>query len=164
MGEGVPLVDLSAEPMVLTIEGQEYKLPPLSMGDIASAERFIADQRLDKLLARTRIPPLPDDVRAKAIAAVLATPVLLADILLSYEGRLRLLFLAMHRADPKVTWDFVLHGMPALSQQVLSSLMYKLAGLDTESDEEADPTQETTPEPGKPQSSGTQNSRGFAST
>ena len=158
MGEGVPLVDLSAEPMVLTIGECEYKLPPLTMGDIASAERMIMDQRFDKLLERTKMPPLPDDLRAKAIAAVLATPVALHEILMSYEGRLRLLFLSMRRADPKITWDFVLHGMPTISTQVLTSLMYKLAGLD----DATDPTQATTPEHGEPQSDGTTNSPGSA--
>jgi hypothetical protein len=146
--------------MVLAIEGREYKLPPLTMGDIASAERYVIDQRLDNLLARTRMPPLPDDLRAKAIAEVLAKPVLLHEILLSYEGRLRLLYLSMHRADPKISWEFVLHKMPAVPTQVLTSLMYKLAGLGTTEDDEADPTQATTPEPGEPLSDGTKSSPG----
>ncbi len=160
MDEGTPLVDLSSEPMVLTIGGRKYKLPPLSMGDIASAERFIVDQRLDKLLERTKMPPLPDDVRAKAIAAVLATPVLLTEILLSYEGRLRLLFLSMHRADQTITWSFVLQGMPAIPTQVLTSLMYKMAGLDSMDDDKADPTQAMIPEHGESPSDGMKSSLG----
>ena len=155
MSEGTPIVDVSAEPMTLTIGGREYKLPPLSMGDIAAAERWIIDQRLNAVLERTRMPPLPDDVRAKAIAAVLASPVQLADILLSYEGRLRLLYLSMRRADHAIRWEFVKEGMPAVATLVLTELMYKLAGLGAKMGDEADPMT-TTPEPGGDPKNGTQ--------
>lgn len=165
MGENTALVDVSASPMELKYAGRTYLLPPLQLGDIALAERYIVKERVELVIGQTtRMPPLPDEVRALAISNVVCKSVLLADLLLSAEGRVRLLFQSMVRADKTVTWVFVTEQMPALPTRVLTDLMYKLAGLDTGSDEEADPTRATTPEHGEPPSDGTQKSRGFAST
>lgn len=147
MSDTAPLVDMSAEPMTVTIEGKVYALPPPSMGDIAKTERWIISQQLDLVIEQTRMPPLPDEVRALAIANVVGGAVLLTQILVSYAGRLRLLYESMHRADKAVTWAYVTNEMPAIPAAILTQLMYKLAGLDVKADDEADPTT-ITPEPG----------------
>lgn len=163
MGENTALVDVSASPMELTYAGRKYLLPPLQLGDIALAERYIVKERVELVIGQTtRMPPLPDEVRALAISNVVCKSVLLADLLLSAEGRVRLLFQSMVRADKSVTWVFVTEQMPALPTNVLTQLMYKLAGLDAATDDEADPTQATTPEHGEPQSGGTKSSPGSA--
>lgn len=147
MSDATPLVDMSAEPMVLTVGGVEYKLPPPSMGDIAKTERWIIGQRLGLVIDQTRMPPLPDEVRALAIANVVGGAVSLTAILVSYAGRLRLLYESMHRANKAVTWLYVTDTMPPIPTAILTELMYKLAGLGPKTDDEADPTA-TTPEPG----------------
>ncbi len=145
MSETVPLVDMSAEPMTITAEGKTYKLPPLSMGDIAKAERWMVDQRVNLIIEKMSTSPIPDEVRALTVAEVACRHVLLNEILVSYEGRLRLLYHSMVRADPTVKWAFILNGMPAIPTAILVDLMYRLAGLARKESHEADPTTMTTP-------------------
>lgn len=153
MAEGTPLVDTSAEPMTLTVDGRKYLLPPLKMGDIARTERWIIEQRLDLVIGKTRMPPLPDEVRALAIANVVGGAVLLNEILVSYSGRLRLLYQSMLRCDKALRWSYITDEMPSVPTNILTQLMYKLAGLDAKMDDDADPTA-TTPEPGADPRSG----------
>ncbi len=91
------LVDMSAEPITIQLNGKTYNLPPLTMGDRAGVERFIIGVRFAEFLEQTRIVPLPDEVRALAMANIMGGTVTQKEVLESDRGRLRILYLSLKR-------------------------------------------------------------------
>jgi hypothetical protein len=157
MTDVVSLLDISDNGVTLTIDGREFTLKPLSMGDICKAQAHVRNDRLQRFLSQTRVVPLPDDVRAKAIAEITCQTITFVEMVTSYDGQLRLLFEAMHRADSSITWDYVQNAMPPIAARILDQLMYVLGGLSAP-DGETDPTTSTSAT--RNLSDGTKNSAG----
>lgn len=149
MTEAVSLLEMGDEGVTLTIGGRELALKPLSMGDICKAQAHVRNERLRVFLSQTQRPisemrvlPLPDEVRAKAIADITCRPITFVEMVTTYDGQLRLLFEAMHRADRSITWDYVQNEMPPIAARTLDRLMYIVGGLSTP-DGATDPTTST---------------------
>lgn len=132
------LVDMSSEPITIQLNGTTYTLPPLTMGDRAGVERFIIGVRFDEFLKKTRMVPLPDEVRAQAMANIMGGTVTQKEVLESDRGRLRMLYLSLKRGGASLTWEQVQHQIPPVDVLTLTELMYHIALL-SQKEDGADP-------------------------
>lgn len=132
------LVDMSAEPITIQLNGKTYNLPPLTMGDRAGVERFIIGVRFAEFLEQTRGVPLPDEVRALAMANIMGGTVTQKEVLESDRGRLRILYLSLKRGGATLTWEQVQNDIPPVDVLTLTELMYHIALLSRKEDD-ADP-------------------------
>lgn len=128
MSDHVSILDVSSEPVTLTIGDTVYAVSALGPGDHAKAEVFMRDQRLAAFVRQTRNTPMTDDARGIAIGRIMCEPVLLNDLLLSYQSRLYMLWLSLKKKTAGITLDQV-HAMTEVTTSLLTTLMNKITGI-----------------------------------
>ncbi len=136
------MVDFSDAPARITINGQEFAIPPLTMGDRFEAEQHIRDDNLNRFLRLTETKPLPADVRGTALAEIACKQVTSDQLISTTASQLYLLYLSMRRGDPKITWTFV-QSLPTMTIETLDTVLRSITGL-VKDDDEVDPTTSTT--------------------
>lgn len=122
MPDSVSILNVSSEPVTLTIGEQTYAVSPLGPGDYAKAEAYMRDTRLGAFLKQTRNTPMTDDARGIAIGRIMCEPVLLNDLLLSYQSRLYMLWLSLKKQTAGITLDQV-HAMTEVTTSMLTNIM-----------------------------------------
>ena len=136
------MVDFSDAPARITIGDQEFAIPPLTMGDRFEAEQHIRDDNLNRFLRVTETKPLPHEVRALALAAIACEQVTSDQLISTTANQLYLLYLSLHRGDPKITFKFV-QSLPTMTIQTLDTILRSITGL-IKDDDAVDPTTTST--------------------
>lgn len=131
MPDNVSILDVSSEPVTLTIGEHIYAVSPLGPGDYAKAEAYMRDQRLAGFLRQTRNTPMTDDARGIALGRIVCEPVLLNDLLLSYQSRLYMLWLSLKKQTAGITLDQV-HAMTEVTTSMLTDIMNKITRIGEE--------------------------------
>lgn len=121
--EASSLLDMSSEPVTLTVDGKTYEVSQLTVGDHAKAEAHLRNKRFQTLMDNTRGVPMTDESRGIAMARTLSEPILMDDLLLSLEGRAYMLWLSLSKTSKAVTLDFVKNQIPAVTLKTLTTLM-----------------------------------------
>lgn len=134
--DAVALVDVSSEPVTLTIGEQTFAVSPLGPGDFAVAEAHLRDQRVDTVVRRTQNPNLMTyETRGIAVARTVCEPILINDLLLSYESRLYMLWLSLKKRQPQLTLAQV-KVLPGVTVDILTELMSVVTGIHPAEEEE----------------------------
>lgn len=141
------MVNISDQSATIKVAGKEYRLGPMKLGLRCAAERHMRDERLEHFLGHPRALGMAPEFLADVIAKIESQSVTFNDVLLSFEGRLHTLYLAMRSVDPKITWDWVKDEMPPIATAILTELMYVLGGLKPATESESgneNPTEAST--------------------
>lgn len=125
--DAIALVDVSSEPVTLEVNGQTYAVSPLGPGDYVKAEARLRDQRFKTFMRLTMNTPMTDEARGVAMARVIGDPVLLNDLLLSYDSRLFMLWMSLRKRTPNVTLDQV-QALTGVTVSILTQLMDLITG------------------------------------
>jgi hypothetical protein len=95
--------NVSDRPITLWLDGQEMKLGKLRAPDFAVAADYVRTIRTRQYQQTVTAEPGMADIYAKAIAAIQCTPVTIADCLDDWNGRIKLVQLALMRANVRMT-------------------------------------------------------------
>ena len=138
MNEPQNLASVSNEPSIVVIDGIEYAIMPLTIGDEAAAERYLDDLQMNRVLESTRNPTVEPEERAEAIARAGSRLSGLSDVLRSIRGQSRLLWSSMSRADRNVTWDSILK-LTMTTRKILMQRLFEISGWATKEEDEENP-------------------------
>lgn len=128
MSDNVSILNVSSEPVTLTIGDQTYAVSPLGPGDYAKAEAYMCDWRIARFLRQTKNTPMTDDARGIALGRIVCEPVLLNDLLLSYHSRLYMLWLSLKKQTTGITLEQV-HAMTEVTTSMLTDIMNKITRI-----------------------------------
>src|SRR5688572_23179921 len=103
------LATLTGQPAVLTVDGREYRVHPLTVSDFGALQRWLNDRAPDPLAAiREGLEKLPIEAQKYAIREAMAearkpkpglgSPEAIA-LLGTYEGTIELVYLVIRRGD-----------------------------------------------------------------
>lgn len=159
--EAESLVDISTEPATITIDGVDFTLKRLRLGDYAAAQEFIRDRKIDAILRKTGA--LSEDLRAKAIAEVLCRPMSLLDIWNEFEGECMMLHRGLLRGGKLVPMTYIMEEMEPAHRKILTDVLLYISGLNDPLDGRAEAPVENTSTPSAP-NSGDKNSVDSAGT
>lgn len=105
------LRDVTAPPVTMEFGGRQWKLAPLTIGDLGELEQWCIDQPVNRLMKRLNDigANLPTEAKVKLLSEAihLASTQTLADEgpvreASSNEGRIQELWLSIRRADPSL--------------------------------------------------------------
>ena len=150
------LVDISSDPATITIDGQEYTLRRMQLGDYAAAQAYIRRRRMEAGLEVTK--GMSEDIRARLLGEVLCRPMSLLDIWSEFEGECIMLHRGVLKDGKQIPLEHVLTKMPPIERRFLVKVLLWVCGLPPV--EEADDSpfgQKSTSIPSDPKS-GTRNS------
>ena len=125
------------EPWTIQVGDKALMLSSLTPRDLASAEQYIRNERLQDFLEQTRAIKgvnLPDRVRGCAIGEIMNSVVMLSDCLRSFSGQMFLLFRSAAHNHPEMTFDSFMKIAGQVDIASLSSIMMQITGLPTEED------------------------------
>ena len=144
--EQVSLFEIGDAVATLTLDGKQYKLAPLTTGDMVQLQVMMRDRRLQALIDATRktAVPLPEETRAAALAAVSCTAVTILNVYDDLEAQSYMLFLAMRRGGMSMTYDSVLNSLPAVDRKTLTDVLFYITRLLRPEDSQAS---ERSPDP-----------------
>lgn len=125
------LSDAIDPPLTVKLKGKEYKLSPLTPYDFAEAERYYIAQNLDNFLERTRIVKgviLPDSTRGLAIAEIVNKTIGLDEVVVTYRGKLHLIYLSLKKLTPDITLE-AMFLIDSVGLDVLDFLVAHITGI-----------------------------------
>lgn len=94
---------VSDRPITLWLNGKEMQLSKLRPADIASAADYVRTLRVKQYQASITAEPAMIGIYSDAIAKIQCQPVSLADVLDDWNGRVKLVQLALSRAGQRIT-------------------------------------------------------------
>lgn len=124
-------------------DGNDYELVPAGLGDAKALCAHIQSENAKRFFEATRGVPMPDDVRAKSLAELIARPVDFFDALSTLSGKVFLLYRCISKKHPTVTLD----GLPDLLGSNLGEifdLVLQVSGLKAD-EKKADGVQPSSP-------------------
>lgn len=123
------LVDFSTSPSRITIDGEDYEVHPLRMGDYAEAQRWVRDRQaqsfFDHLKGGNRVS---DEVWSDVLSRIEQAPVTVQRLISTPETMYYLLFLSLRRGVPKLAWNTV-QNMKPLTYWQLTIVVMEISGL-----------------------------------
>lgn len=124
---GVSLSEVGSEPMTLTIEGTEYTLRPLELGDYAATQQYIRANKLNALLAV--LANKSEELQAKALAELASKPMTMIDLWKETDGETFMLHRALFKHAPKMTVSYVLNKLPAIDRRIMNKILMYVCGI-----------------------------------
>lgn len=115
-------VEFSSVTSEITIGKTVYGIAPLKMVDRAAVERRIRDKRMSCMLEELRGLPLPDEVIGTAIAKVACQAISLDELLDTYDSRIYMLWLSLHRGGTTMS-EVQVADLPADIIKVLNEIV-----------------------------------------
>lgn len=139
--DSVSLFEVGKGTATLTLDGKEYAVRPLTIGDTAKAQAFMREQRIKAIVEGTRgAIPIDTETRAAAIAAAACAPISIAQMLSDVEAEGFLLASA-------IGWTYkkLINDMPSMHRKTMSELLTYISNLRDPDEMEpvADPTDKT---------------------
>ena len=138
------LDDMSDARMCIVVEGKEYVMAKLKIGDIADVTAAVRSEDLSMFVEGARTLRLADGERGKAMAEIIRGDYPLTKVIDHANGRLRLLHASLKRAGSKMTWEQVRNDIPVdILSELVRVLLWCSGFGDPEGEDNGNPTTTT---------------------
>ena len=117
------LTKFAAQPVTIAVDGAEYTVSPLTIGDRAKWQARIKNRRLSALYDLADEKVMPDELFCESLARTASQPVTIAQMIADEDALLYALSLSLSKSDPSMNIGKVALLPQKLSRQLLRIML-----------------------------------------